>query len=111
MKKRILTTVMALTLGAAMLTACGSKADEATTPVETEVADTTTVPATEDADFEETTVPATEENADSTEEATEDADSTETATEDADSAEETTEAVDSTEEAASEETTTEEAAN
>ena len=38
MKKRILATIMTLTLGAAMLTACGSSADDdVTAPVETAV--------------------------------------------------------------------------
>lgn len=37
MKKRILATIMTLTLGAAMLTACGSSADDVTAPVETGV--------------------------------------------------------------------------
>ena len=45
---------MTLTLGAAMLTACGSSADDVTTPVETDVVDTTTAPV------EESTTPATE---------------------------------------------------
>ena len=39
MKKRILATVMTLTLGAAMLTACGSGADD--TPVESAVVEET----------------------------------------------------------------------
>ena len=56
MKKRILATVMALTLGSAMLTACGSSADEAT--VETAVVEETTVEATTE---EATTVEATTE--------------------------------------------------
>ena len=51
MKKRILATVMTLTLGAAMLTACGSKADETSTN-ETNVVDTA-VPS------EETQAPST----------------------------------------------------
>ena len=55
MKKRILATIMTLTLGAAMLTACGSKADETSTN-ETNVVDTT-VPS------EETQAPSTEEPA------------------------------------------------
>ena len=47
MKKRILATIMTLTLGAAMLTACGSSADDVTAPVETGVVDTTTAPVEE----------------------------------------------------------------
>ena len=44
MKKRILATIMTLTLGAAMLTACGSSTDDVTAPVETDVVDTATAP-------------------------------------------------------------------
>ena len=72
MKKRILATVMTLTLGAAMLTACGSGADE--TPVESAVVEETNniEPTTEAADVTATTEEA---DADATEEA-----ATETAT-------------------------------
>ena len=87
MKKRILATVMTLTLGAAMLTACGSGADE--TPVESAVVEETNniEPTTEAADVTATTEEAVD--ADATEEA-----ATETAT---------------TEEAADDTATTEEA--
>ena len=55
MKKRIITTLAVISMAAAMLTACGSKAEtvateEATTVVETEVA--TTEDATEEATTE-----------------------------------------------------------
>ena len=67
MKKRILTTVMALTLGAAMLTACGSKPDETTTNetgvVDTNLPEETTTPVVDENADAETTV-ASDENAD-----------------------------------------------
>ena len=95
MKKRILATVMALTLGAAMLTACGSKADEVSTN-ETGVVDTTEEISTETATTEEAgTETATTEEA-ATETATTEEAGTETAT---------------TEEAGTETAATEEAAN
>ncbi len=106
MKKRILTTVMALTLGAAMLTACGSKADETTTN-ETEVVDTT-VPA------EETVAPSTEEIAPETTPAeTDSADTaaTEEANTDTAATEETGTDTAATEETGTEAATTEAAAN
>ncbi len=93
MKKKILATIMTLTLGAAMLTACGSSSDETvdtnvnesvvseaeTTPVET------TVPATEAQDNAdvETTEAATDVEATDVEttEAATDAEATEAASE------------------------------
>ena len=78
MKKKILATIMTLTLGAAMLTACGSSSDETvdTNVNESVVSEAETTPV-------ETTVPATEaqDNADveTTETAT-DVETTEAAT-------------------------------
>jgi len=104
MKKRILATIMTLTLGAAMLTACGSKADETVTN-ETAVVDTT-IPT------EETVAPSTEEAGTEiapTEEAgTETAPTEEAGTETASTEEANTEAA-STEEAGTETASTEEA--
>ena len=89
MKKRILATVMVLTLGSAMLTACGSKDDVTTVePVEA-------TSAVEESSIVETTV--VDENADAV--------STETAT-DVASTEEATDAA-TTEEAATDATTEE----
>lgn len=66
MKKKILATIMTLTLGAAMLTACGSSTDET---VDTNVNESI-VSESETAPVETTAVPATE-AIDATEAATE----------------------------------------
>lgn len=92
---------MALTLGAAMLTACGSKADETITN-ETSVVDTT-VPT------EETTTPAATEAG--TETATTEEAGTETATTEEAGTETATTEEAGTETATTEEATTEAAAN
>lgn len=117
MKKRILATVMTLTLGAAMLTACGSGADE--TPVESAVVEETNniEPTTEAADVTATTEEAADDTA-TTEEAADDTTTTEeaadvtTTTEEAadDTATTETADADATEEAATE-TATAQAAN
>lgn len=107
MKKRILATVMALTLGSAMLTACGSKDDVTTVePVEASS-------VVEESSIVETTV--VEENTDAA--ATTEAATDETAT-DAATTEEATDvatteeaATDATTEEATTETATTEAAN
>ena len=106
MKKRILATVMTLTLGAAMLTACGSGADE--TPVESAVVEETNniEPTTEAADVTATTEEAVD--ADATEEAATETATTEEAADDTATTEEAD--ADATEEAATE-TATAQAAN
>ncbi len=115
MKKRILATVMALTLGSAMLTACGSKDDvstvepveassvvEESSNVETTIVEESTDAADTEAATDETATDAATDEADTeaatdtadTEAATDTAD-TEAATDEADTETATTEAANS----------------
>lgn len=112
MKKRIFATVMALTLGSAMLTACGSKDDVTTVePVEassvveeSSIVETTVVDENTEAATDETATDAAATDVAATEEAATDATTEEAAT-DATTEEAATDAT--TEEAATDTTTTE----